>query len=169
MKREPARQPRRFSKPAIGFIGARRWGVATRALALAVREALAAEAPHVRGDVTVVLTSDRDVRALNARYRGLDRPTDVLSFEIGDGRRAGEPFGDIVVSVETARRQARSQGVALDTELRRLIVHGALHLSGHDHHERAQAARMAAAARAVLARVERSSASDGASRARSAR
>ncbi len=108
----------------------------------AVRATIVRAAPDVRGDVTVVLTGDRRIRELNLTYRGLDRPTDVLSFELGDGRTAREPFGDVVISVETARRQAREYGAKLATEILRLLVHGTLHLCGFDHRERKEAARM---------------------------
>ncbi|HME82595.1 MAG TPA: rRNA maturation RNase YbeY [Candidatus Eremiobacteraceae bacterium] len=108
----------------------------------AVLHTLAAAAPQVRGDVTLVLTTDEAVRRLNRRYRGKDVPTDVLSFELGGGERPGEPFGDVVVSVDAARRQARDYDATLSEELLRLIVHGTLHLCGYDHHERREAARM---------------------------
>ena len=104
----------------------------------------------MRGDVTVVLTGDRDIRRLNREFRGKDRPTDVLSFDIGDGLAPGEPFGDVVISVETARRQARDYDAPLVNEMQRLIVHGVLHLCGYDHHERSEAvadARLDAPAR----------------------
>jgi rRNA maturation RNase YbeY len=108
----------------------------------AVLRTLAVAAPHVRGDVTLVLTTDAAVRRLNRRYRGKDVPTDVLSFELGEGGLAGEPFGDVVVSVDAARRQARDYDATPSEELVRLIVHGTLHLCGYDHHERREAARM---------------------------
>ena|SRR5579862_2344517 len=108
----------------------------------AVQATIMRASPHVRGDVTVVVTNDRAIRGLNRRYRGIDRATDVLSFDIGDGRTVGEPFGDVVISVETARRQAREYGAPLKAELLRLLVHGALHLCGYDHREQREAARM---------------------------
>ena len=119
----------------------------------AVLGTLARAAPDVRGDVTLVLTGDAAVRRLNRRYRGSDRTTDVLSFELSSGDRPGEPFGDIVVSVDAARRQARAYGVTAHDEILRLIVHGALHLCGHDHHERRAAARMHGLTRRLLKRL----------------
>ena len=127
----------------------------THAFTHAIERTLAKAAPHVCGDVTLVLTDDRTVRRLNRRYRGIDRATDVLSFELGDGRRPDEPFGDIVVSVDAARRQAREYGARPTDEIVRLVVHGALHLCGHDHHERAAAARMNGLARRVLKELQR--------------
>jgi rRNA maturation RNase YbeY len=111
-------------------------------LKAAVRATLAHAAPAVVGDVTVVLTGDRKIRELNQTYRGIDRATDVLSFGIGDGLERGEPFGDVVISVDTARRQAREYGAPLRTEVARLLVHGTLHLCGYDHKEPREAARM---------------------------
>ncbi|MBC5823652.1 MAG: rRNA maturation RNase YbeY [Candidatus Eremiobacteraeota bacterium] len=105
---------------------------------------LARVAPHVRGDLTIVLAGDGFIRKLNRRYRRQDRATDVLSFEIGAGCAAGEPFGDVVISVETARRQAKQYDADVRTEMLRLLVHGTLHLCGYDHKGRTEAARMGA-------------------------
>ena len=93
---------------------------------------LSAAAPaRARGAVTVALVSDQRVRALNRRYRGQDRSTDVLSFP------ADEPgeLGDIVIALGVATRQARAAGHALTTELRVLALHGLLHLLGYDHED----------------------------------
>jgi probable rRNA maturation factor len=125
-------------------------GVRPLALRRAVEHVLARTSPHIAGDVSVVLVSDRTIRELNRRFRGLDRSTDVLAFPLGDGLAAGEPFGDIVISHETARRQAREYGARLVQEVLRLTVHGALHLCGYDHHERNEAARMRRLSRKLL-------------------
>jgi probable rRNA maturation factor len=90
----------------------------------------AARVLAVRGEVSLVLTGDRAVRALNARYRGKDRPTDVLSFPGGAAK--GE-LGDIVISVETAERNARARRRTLGHELDVLALHGFLHVLGYDH------------------------------------
>lgn len=90
----------------------------------------AARALRVSGEVALVLTGDRAVRALNARYRGKDKPTDVLSFP-GPGGQEG--LGDIVISVETAARNARGLGRTLPQELDVLTLHGFLHCLGYDH------------------------------------
>lgn len=119
-------------------------------LKAAVLATLAKAAPRVLGDITIVLIGDEEIRRLNARYRDKDKATDVLSFNIEDGLKEGEPFGDVVVSVETARRQARTYGAPLAEEMRRLIVHGTLHLCGYDHHERKEAARMHGLTRRLL-------------------
>jgi probable rRNA maturation factor len=90
----------------------------------------AADALAVSGEVALVLTGDRAVRSLNARYRGKDKPTDVLSFP-GPGGEAG--LGDIVISVDTAARNARAYGRSLPQELDVLALHGFLHVLGYDH------------------------------------
>lgn len=88
----------------------------------------AASALRVSGEVALVLTGDRAVRALNARYRHQDKATDVLSFPGGD-----TGLGDIVISVETAERNARGLGRTLPQELDVLALHGFLHVLGYDH------------------------------------
>jgi probable rRNA maturation factor len=90
----------------------------------------AADALRVRGEVSLVLAGDRLLRRLNRTYRGEDRPTDVLSFP-GEGGEAG--LGDVVISVETAERNARGLGRTLGQELDVLALHGFLHLLGYDH------------------------------------
>jgi len=90
----------------------------------------AAEALCVAGEVSVVLAGDRLLHRLNRDYRGKDRPTDVLSFP-GDGGEAG--LGDVVISVETAERNARGPGRSLAQELDVLALHGFLHVLGYDH------------------------------------
>jgi probable rRNA maturation factor len=92
-----------------------------------------------RGVVNVSIVSDRQVRALNKRYRGKDAATDVLSFG-GDAAaprrpRSGPPvhLGDIVIARGVARRQARARGHSEATEVRVLALHGLLHLLGYDH------------------------------------
>ena len=93
-----------------------------------------------RGVVNVALTSDAKVRALNRRYRRVDRATDVLSFRYAGshGRvpRTDPPaaLGDIVIARGVARRQARAAGHDERTEVRILALHGLLHLLGYDHH-----------------------------------
>jgi probable rRNA maturation factor len=90
----------------------------------------AAEALRVRGEISLVLAGDRLLHRLNRDFRGKDRPTDVLSFP-GDGGEAG--LGDVVVSVETAERNARALGRTLPQELDVLALHGFLHVLGYDH------------------------------------
>lgn len=86
--------------------------------------------------VSVVFTNDRDIHQLNRDYRGKDKPTDVLSFSQIEGECAGEyteSLGDLVISTDTALRQAQERGHTLAAEILRLLVHGLLHLYGYDH------------------------------------
>jgi probable rRNA maturation factor len=84
------------------------------------------------GEISIVLADDAFLRDLNRRYRGIDRTTDVLSFEYGPNG-AEVVHGDLVVSLERVQAQARRFRVSAGRELARLVVHGALHLAGLDH------------------------------------
>jgi len=98
-----------------------------------------------RGEVSVALVSDRVVRALNERYRGKNTPTDVLSFPHRETfPRAAHPahLGDLVISTQTARRQARAAGHSYGVELKILALHGLLHLLGYDHDSPSDRGRM---------------------------
>jgi len=79
--------------------------------------------------VTIAFVSDSKIRTLNKTFRGIDKPTDVLSFPAEEKNE----LGDIAISVETARRQAKENGLTLTGEIAQLILHGLLHLSGYDH------------------------------------
>jgi probable rRNA maturation factor len=79
----------------------------------------------------IAFVSDKTIRRLNQQFRGVDKPTDVLSFP--DDGPEDLNLGDIAVSVETAAVQAKENGLSLDGELAQLILHGLLHLSGYDH------------------------------------
>jgi len=89
-------------------------------------------------EFTVLLTSDRRIRHLNRNFRKMDMATDVLSFPAAPRQKAGGHFhnpyiGDIIISVETAQQQALEKKHSLVTEIRILMIHGLLHLLGHDH------------------------------------
>lgn len=84
-------------------------------------------------EVSIYLTGDENMRKLNRDYRGKDKPTDVLSFTFGECVGDCVLLGEIVISVDTARRQAEEQGHSLEDEIRRLLVHGFVHLMGYDH------------------------------------
>lgn len=90
-------------------------------------------------EVSVVLADDDFIAALNRDYRGKDRPTNVLSFPSGATERApgqGQVLlGDVVVAVETVRREAAAQGCGVPDHLAHLVVHGTLHLLGYDHED----------------------------------
>jgi probable rRNA maturation factor len=84
----------------------------------------------------VLIVDDARMHRLNARYRGIDRPTDVLAFAMREGPFAHlqpQILGDVVISAETALRQARGRRHSLAEELTRLLIHGTLHLLGYDH------------------------------------
>lgn len=87
---------------------------------------------RLRGQVTVLFTTDLAIRQLNRRFRHKNKATDVLSFPAG-GPVASHIAGDLAISVPTARRQATEHGHPLSTEVKILILHGLLHLAGYDH------------------------------------
>ena len=104
------------------------------------------------GAVSILVTDDATVHALNREYRGFDQPTDVLSFGLSELAKpaiddeeaspdfalppdAGRQLGEVVISYETAARQAAEHGRTTDHELAHLLIHGILHLLGHDHFE----------------------------------
>jgi|SRR5450631_2304671 probable rRNA maturation factor len=91
-------------------------------------------AVRLRGQVTILLTTDAAIRGLNRRFRGKNKATDVLSFP-ADATTSGpeKVAGDLAISVSTALRQATGQGHSLSTEIKVLILHGLLHLAGYDH------------------------------------
>ncbi len=106
-------------------------------------------------DLTVVLTDDEQLQDLNREFRDIDAPTDVLSFPSSEadpetGRRY---LGDVLISVQRAEEQAAAGGHPLEAEIQLLVVHGVLHLLGHDHAEDEEKARMWAAQTEVLARL----------------
>ncbi len=96
-------------------------------------------------DLSVLIVDDARIHQLNARYRGVDRPTDVLAFAMREGPFAHlqpQLLGDLVISAQTALRQARTRHCPLAEELTRLLIHGTLHLLGYDHEVSAAAARL---------------------------
>ncbi len=104
-------------------------------------------------ELTVALVGDEEMHALNRQYRDKDRPTDVLAFAMREGVRvAGDEriLGDVVISLDTAERQARRRRRTLAEEVRTLLIHGVLHLLGYDHERSTgEARRMKAKERAV--------------------
>jgi probable rRNA maturation factor len=90
-------------------------------------------------ELSLSIVGDARIRALNREWRGKDKPTDVLSFPQGD-----RLLGDVVISIQTARRAARVHGVSLSRELDLYLAHGLLHLLGYDHHRASDRKRMAA-------------------------
>jgi probable rRNA maturation factor len=91
-------------------------------------------AVRLRGEVSVLVTTDRRIRQLNREFRGKNQATDVLSFPADEFIRKLEGIaGDLAIGIDTARKQARAQNHALTCELKVLILHGLLHLAGYDH------------------------------------
>ncbi len=89
-------------------------------------------------ELSVVITDDAHIMALNQTYRGKAKPTNVLSFPMLDGDFASvapQLLGDLVISVETAMREAEEAGISLDERLSQLMIHGVLHLVGFDHEQ----------------------------------
>ncbi len=92
-------------------------------------------------EISVLFTDDKFIRSLNNKYRGIDKPTDVLSFNLQEGAfktpevESDKLLGDIIISVETAQRQADTLNHSMERELTVLLIHGLLHLSGYGHEE----------------------------------
>jgi len=107
-------------------------------LAVAAKSVYRREGVSVAQSATVVLCSDYMIRKLNRLYRGKDKATDVLSFYFGDG----DLLGEVYISPRRAEVQARRYGVSYEEELKRLLIHGLLHLMGYDHIKRADRAVM---------------------------
>ena len=121
------------------------WHRAMRSPDLTVRRAAAA----VGCDASVVLTSDRVVKQLNARHRGINKPTNVLTF---DPVAPGHP-GELVLALGVLKREAAAAGIPLRHHLAHLIVHGALHLQGYDHDHAGAARCMEQREAALLGRL----------------
>ena len=94
--------------------------------------AVAQKAVRLKGQVTVLLTTDEAMKGLNRRFRAKNKPTDVLSFP-AEGVGSEGLAGDLAISVTTALGQAAERGHSLSTEIKVLILHGLLHLAGYDH------------------------------------
>ncbi len=92
-------------------------------------------------EISVLFTDDKFIRSLNNKYRGIDKPTDVLSFSLKEGAvkspdvESDKLLGDIIISVETAQRQADNLNHSMEKELTVLLIHGLLHLTSYDHEE----------------------------------
>jgi probable rRNA maturation factor len=129
----------------------RRSGVDGRAL-VATAKALLGACGEDGSSISLTLVDDAAIRVMNQQHRGKDSPTDVLSFPLEPDapRDDGDPerlLGDVVISIDTARRQAADYDAKLQAELYRLLIHGLLHVLGHDHEEQRE--------REVMTREER--------------
>jgi probable rRNA maturation factor len=131
----------------------------TPGAALTVHEAVNAATRFVpalaEGEIAIALSSDTAVRDLNARFRGQDKPTNVLSFPAAGFAGAEDvPSGDIIIAYETLVREAASEEKYLNHHLAHLTVHGLLHLAGYDHDSDADAEEMEALERRILATLD---------------
>lgn len=123
-------------------------------LATAAAEKLLRAAGRPDAEVSLVLVGDAAIHALNRDWRGVDRPTDVLSWPLEDDAPAAteDVLGDVVISLDTARRQAEARGWSLEEETALLLVHGILHLLGHEDETEAGAETMRTIERQILGR-----------------
>lgn len=122
----------------------------------AVETVLKGERIKTPAIVSVVLCDDKTIQELNLRYLGHDYPTDVLSFPLSEGELTGQTklVGEIIISVETAERNAKKYRQTLEQELSRLAVHGTLHLLGYDDATPQQRRKMRGKERKYLKLVE---------------
>jgi probable rRNA maturation factor len=135
--------------PAAAGVRSRRAAAAMQPTVMVLDSKWRALVPHAErlagraaaaagGSGTVVLSSDRTVKALNGLHRHKNKPTNVLTFDFGSGSLGG----DIVLALGTVRREAKAAGRSAAHHMAHLVVHGALHLRGHDHHHVGDARRM---------------------------
>jgi len=109
----------------------------------------------IESDLTVLIADDSQIQGLNQQYLGIDTPTDVLAFPGGfiDPDTQHTYLGDVIISYPQAKRQADIAEHSLDDEIRLLVVHGVLHLLGHDHLESEKKALMWSAQAEILSRL----------------
>jgi probable rRNA maturation factor len=127
--------------------------LARKAVAAALAEAPVK--PAAEAEVSIVLTDDARIQALNRQWRGIDKPTNVLSFPAADAGAIGESahLGDIILAYETIAREAEADGKTVADHLCHLVIHGILHLLGEDHMSDQEAEAMEAREVAALARL----------------
>jgi probable rRNA maturation factor len=123
-------------------------GIDTHALERLAARALEVESVAMPAELSILLADDPTVHELNRTYRDTDAPTDVLSFAQTEGEEFARPegaaahLGDVVISIDTARRQAAEHSIELQDEVSHLLVHGILHLLSYDHELADDAAAM---------------------------
>jgi probable rRNA maturation factor len=125
------------------------WRKALPGVERLVRKAARAATSNRKRLLTIALADDRRVRALNARDRKKDKPTNVLSYPSGEH----DFLGDVVLARQTVWREAKAQGKRPADHVVHLVVHGVLHLMGYDHERNADAERMEALERRILKRL----------------
>ena len=110
----------------------------------AVNATLENQSESLDSELTIILTDDSKVHDLNRDYLGIDAPTDVLSFPASetDPETGARYIGDIIISLPYAARSAEKAGHPLESEVQLLVVHGVLHLLGHDHAKPGEKAKM---------------------------
>ena len=112
------------------------------------------EFDDVDSELSLVFTDDANIRTINAKWRQIDKATNVLSFPafpIQPGQRPGPVLGDIVIARETVQHEAQEENKSFDDHLSHLIVHGLLHLTGYDHQNDDEAEQMESLERKILA------------------
>lgn len=121
----------------------------------AANAALEHESRSLDSELSIILTDDARLHELNLNYLGVDAPTDVLSFPASetDPETGASYIGDILISIPRAQAQADAAGHPLEAEVQLLVVHGVLHLIGHDHAEAEEKARMWKAQAEILERL----------------
>jgi probable rRNA maturation factor len=121
----------------------------------AARAALEHESASLDADLSIILTDDARLHELNLNYLKVDAPTDVLSFPASetDPETGARYIGDILISIPRAQIQAAAAGHSLEAEVQLLVVHGVLHLLGHDHAKAKEKARMWKAQSEILERL----------------
>lgn len=124
------------------------WTSALPEVEAVVERAATAALGTVQGDVVILLTDDAAIQVLNARFRDKDRATNVLSFPAAES--AFPHLGDVVLAFAYCEAEAKAQGKTLSDHLSHLVVHGILHLLGHDHMEDEEAEEMEGEERLIL-------------------
>ncbi|HTT47545.1 MAG TPA: rRNA maturation RNase YbeY [Pseudolabrys sp.] len=154
MNRAP---PRRAATPSVDIqVQSPLWRAETAA-EQTVREAIAVAAAALStgaGEVAILLTDDEAIRALNRQWRGIDKPTNVLSFPAAKPGVGVRFLGDIVIAYETLKRECNGEGRPFLHHLAHLTVHGFLHLVGYDHQADAEADKMEGLESKIMARLK---------------
>jgi probable rRNA maturation factor len=156
-----ARPPASVSRPLINTNISVRYEDKVKAALLKDAAQVTLDQQKVRGKVelTIAITGDAQLRALNLAFRKINKPTDVLSFGIEELPGDSVPveglsyLGDVIISYPMARAQAKAGGHPIEAELQLLVVHGVLHLLGHDHYTLKEKAKMWKAQAAVLKKI----------------
>ncbi len=148
--------PRRAPTPSVDIqVQSPLWQAETAA-EQTVRDAVAAAATALstaEGEVAILLTDDEAIRTLNRQWRGIDKPTNVLSFPAAKPGIGARFLGDIVIAYETLKRECDDEGRVFLHHLAHLAVHGFLHLVGYDHQADAEADEMEELESKIMARL----------------